>query len=77
MTDSEVRQNSMRPLPAGVQAWVDEIASAAEIFLEEVEAGSFPTSPFTLWVDYETQYNKGGLLSLVVSIYAYTGEPTA
>lgn len=74
MTDSEVQAKLNEALASGVQAWVDEIASAAEIFLEEVEAGSFPNYlPFTLWVDYETQYNKGGLLSLVVSIYAYTG----
>lgn len=74
MTDPQLQTKLNDMLGRSVQEWIDETAAAAEAFAADDDL-EFPAHflPFTLIVEYETQYNKGGLLSLVLRIYEYTG----
>jgi len=74
MTDQAFQEAINEEIRSLVQAYVHEVTAAAEELLEEVDEG-FPYHffPLELLVDYEVKYNKGGLLSLVLTSYEYLG----
>ena len=64
----------MRQLPVRCRDGLREVTTAAESFAADDDFEfAVHFLPFQLYIEYETKYNRGGLLSLVLTVYEFLG----
>lgn len=75
LSDAVVQMEINQSINLDVEFFISDLVHWAELAQEEYEADpSWPSFlPYEGIVEYEVKYNKGGLLSIVMTFYQFTG----